>query len=212
MSARLVVMARAPEAGKVKTRLIPALGPEGACALHRWMVQETLRRAAEAGAPILLSVAGPLDHPDVQRWSACVDAVEAQVEGDLGARLRHALRGPGRRVAIGTDCPFFPLDALRAALRSPSPLIFGPAMDGGYWLVALEAPLPALFTDIPWSSAETLAASVEAAGSAGLPPGYVAAAPDVDEPADLPALLADPRCPPSLRALPRLDKPHAPGL
>ena len=76
---RIIVLTKVPIAGQVKTRLIPAMGPDGACRLHTAMARETVARLKTLGLPITLSVSGPLDHPFVMTLRPCVDAVEPQV-------------------------------------------------------------------------------------------------------------------------------------
>ena len=200
--AEIVVLTRAPVPGRVKTRLAPLLGAEGAAALHAVLVAHALRRVAAAGLParVMLDDAGD-GGAFAGRLRRAGWRVEAQPEGDLGARMAAAMRGPGRRVAIGTDIPFFEPAWLAAAGRSPAGLVVGPTFDGGYWCIACEGPAEALWRDIPWSTPRTLAATLRAA--AGLRVERLPRLRDIDEPDDLLATLADPRCPEALRAIAR---------
>ena len=211
MIGRVVIFTKVPLPGTVKTRLIPRLGPAGAATLHAALVDETLRRVEAADLPVLIALSGPLDHPWAQalarRHPLC-----AQGEGDLGARLARQLCGPERRLALGTDCPTFAPALLREALLHPADVVFGPAEDGGYWTVAaggLDRPDPRpIFTEIPWSSPQTLATSLARAAAAGLRVGWLPPCYDIDDPADLDRLAADPACPPPL--LPLLGPADAP--
>ncbi len=196
--ARVVILTKVPVPGTVKTRLIPALGAERACHLHAAMVVETLRVVRQADLPATISLAGPPDHPFAARLRADGWLVEPQTSGDLGARLRHALRGPGRRIALGTDCPLLQPEWLQQAARHPAPVQLGPADDGGYWAVAVDAPLPVMFEDIPWSTERVLSVSLDRARAAGLAVSLLPRCYDIDEPASLARLRADPLCPPSL--------------
>lgn len=203
-------MAKAPRAGLAKTRLIPALGPEGAAALAQAFVIDSAARArAVAEAYVIAS-------PDV----AC-DALATltglpavpQGEGDLGARIVTAFaalfaRGHTPVLLIGADTPTLPAGHLAAALallaEDPRRAVFGPTADGGYWTVGLAAPAPALFDGIAWSTPRVLDETLAAAARAGI---AVALAPpwhDIDEPDDLAVLAsqlaADPAAAPATRA------------
>jgi uncharacterized protein len=141
----LIVFAKAPEAGRAKTRLIPALGAEGAAALAARLLDHALQQAAEAGlAALELCVAPDATHPlllaAASRHGA---ALTLQGEGDLGARMQRAL---SRRLAlhervllIGTDAPSLDARVLRAAAAALDghDAVFVPALDGGYALVGL---------------------------------------------------------------------------
>ena len=203
---RIVVLTKVPVPGQVKTRLAGLLTPEGSARLHEALALETVRRALSTALPVTVSLAGPLDHPFADRLCAAGAHLEAQVPGDLGARLAHALRGPGRVLALGADCVTFDPSWLTAALADPTPSAFGPSNDGGYWSVACEGtggPLATerLFQAIPWSTPETLSASLAAAGRAGIASRLLPESYDIDEPMDLRRLQKDPACTPELRDL-----------
>lgn len=204
--ATIVVLTKDPVPGRVKTRLIPALGADGAARLHRAMVQETVCRARATGLPVRISLRGALDGPFAAELRALGCAVEPQADGDLGDRLVHALRGPGRRIALGTDCPTLQPGWLLDAARAPTPAAFGPSEDGGYWTVSVEgtggpADTARLFRGVPWSSPETLARSLERAAACGIGVSRLPTCYDIDEPPMLARLAADPRCPPAIRPL-----------
>ena len=191
---RLAVFARFPEAGRAKTRLIPALGPEGAARLHEDMVRQTLRTADD------LQKAGPLS---VEVWFAGGDAdrfarlfgsrsYRPQAEGDLGDRMSSAFRDmlaeASRAIIVGTDCPALDATILAEAfdaLRTRD-LVLGPATDGGYYLIGLSKPVPELFDRMPWSTAGVLAETLRRAECAGLSIHRLPTLDDVDEPRDLP--------------------------
>lgn len=196
----VIVLTKQPRPGRVKTRLVPALGEEGAAAFHSLLVESTLERALASGLPVGVSLGGGLEGPFAELLRGMGLPLEEQTSGDLGARLRHALRGPGRRIALGTDCPLFDPAWLRLAAEAEAPVAFGPSDDGGYWTVAVDPPQDAVFTDIPWSTEETLAVSLARAEEAGIPVALLPRCYDVDEPPTLTRLRADPRCPLPLRA------------
>ena len=194
--ARVVLLTKDPVPGQVKTRMIPLLGAEGAAALHRELVAGTLSAVQASGLPAEVHLAGDL-HGDFATWIREQGfAVHAQGDGDLGARLRRAMAGPGRLLALGTDCPHLdPAWLVRAAAR-PEPVVIGPAEDGGYWMLAIDAPRAALFARIAWSTDAVF--TTTCARAAALPIAIAPVCYDIDEPADLLRLLADPRCPPAL--------------
>jgi len=165
-SCRIVVFARAPEPGKVKTRLIPALGEAGAAALHRRLVIHSLRAARDAGlGPIELWCAPDTSHAFFAECRRHFGAsLHSQHEGDLGARMRHALETvlerAERAILVGSDIPALSAKYLRDAERALSrdhDAVIGPAEDGGYVLIGLARCDPELFRDIPWGEPEVLA-------------------------------------------------------
>lgn len=194
----IIVFAKAPVAGQVKTRLAPALGAEGAAALAGRMLAHALAAACAAGArTVELCTA-----PDGARHTA-FDALRAthralhhtaQGPGDLGERMARAL---GRALAtherallLGTDAPALDAGHLaraEAALCAGHDAVLVPALDGGYVLVGLAdaAALPTLFTGIAWSTAEVMPATRRRAQAAGLRVAELAPVADIDVPADL---------------------------
>lgn len=190
---RIVVFAKAPQPGRVKTRLIPALGADGAAALAARMLARTLAAAAEAlpGGLELCASPAPGDPawqgvpvPAAVRWSA-------QGEGDLGARMagaaRRVLAGGERVLLIGTDCPALDAACLRAAAEALDEVeaVIVPSFDGGYVLLGLRRFDPSLFEGIAWSTptvaAETRARIAALAWSCRELPALH----DIDVPADL---------------------------
>lgn len=178
----LTVMARAPVAGRTKTRLIPVLGAEGAARLSAAMTADVLLIARGTGLPwrVCLAEAHPLfmGVPTV-----------TQGEGDLGARLTSALAGGG--LAIGTDCVLLTAGMLRdahdAVIEGGLDLVLGLAEDGGYTYAAASARAVALgvFEGIPWSSPDTAGAQLNRAAALGLRTHTTPGTFDVDEGADL---------------------------
>jgi len=194
----IVVMTKEAVAGEVKTRLVPKLGADGAAAFHLALVDVTFRIAASVGLPVIVRL-------DARVLGAVASLardfgfdVLAQTPGGLGERLVEAL-GDERRVAIGTDAPTIDPQWIADAMARPEPVVLGPADDGGYWLVGTARSTPALFESIPWSTPAVQAATLARARAADLTVGVLPRSYDIDEPADLVRLAADPRCPPSLR-------------
>jgi rSAM/selenodomain-associated transferase 1 len=167
MRPALVVMARAPRLGTVKTRLAATVGDVAALAAYRILAERTLAAAHASGIPITVCVAPGSAIPEMAAWLGPTPAYAAQAEGDLGTRMAEAIAarlgdGSDGVVVIGTDCPDVSAATLRSALDAldNADVVFGPAMDGGYYLVAMRTLARALFQDIPWSSDRTLAESL----------------------------------------------------
>ncbi len=163
--ASVLIFARAPLAGSVKTRLIPLLGDHGAAALYRSLVERALVMARE-------SAVGPVElwctpTTDDDFFAACRDrfhlTLHGQREGDLGARMLNAFEDAltrSRHVLLtGSDCPSLTAADLRAAaraLREGRDAVFCPAEDGGYVLVGLSQAMPALFDAMTWGTATVM--------------------------------------------------------
>jgi rSAM/selenodomain-associated transferase 1 len=168
--ALIIVFAKAPRAGEVKTRLIPVLGAEGAAALHRQLVHRTLVTATNAGlGPVELHGA-PDDQDAFLRDCACRFGVALlpQQGGDLGARMCHAfeeaLARHARVIIVGTDCPVLTEQHLRdaqAALAAGNDAVLIPAEDGGYALIGLAQCDASLFQGVAWGGNTVLAATRE---------------------------------------------------
>ncbi len=161
MSSVLAVFARAPEFGKVKTRLARTCGDEFALELARAMLLDTLELWAQIEVPTRLFLTP--DNFDARAfWNG---AVHPQGEGDLWTRLLRAdslLRDEGfeRVVIVGSDAPDLPPHLLKAAFASlqDRPLVVGPSLDGGFYLLGSARRLPdELFENVPVSSRETFA-------------------------------------------------------
>lgn len=190
---RVIVMAKAPVAGQAKTRLIPALGAEGAARLALRLLDAKMAQARAAGlGEVELCCAPDATHAAfiAQRERGGV-ALSAQGEGDLGARMHRAcLRGLAQApqvIVIGTDVPALDaayLQTAEAAL-SDHDAVLGPAADGGYVLIGLRRPALRLFEQMPWSTAQVLAITRERIAECGLRHTELATLFDVDEPADL---------------------------
>ena len=198
MNAIIGIMTRLPEPGRVKTRLIPALGPEGACQVHCHLLRATLTAARATGLPVELFITG--NGRLAPEWSSEGERVHRQVTGGLGRRMQHALarlhaRAP-RALLVGSDCPELSPDyLLRAAgMLGDRDFVLGPAVDGGYVLLGSARPSfwtaeerlggVALGTD---RALEDTARVLEPAGSVGRLPPVLR---DLDEPADLMAIFS----------------------
>ncbi|MFT5585811.1 MAG: rSAM/selenodomain-associated transferase 1 [Cognaticolwellia sp.] len=211
---RCVVFTKPPVPGTCKTRLIPAIGAQGAADLHAAMACDVLETAQRAGLSVQVSLAGDMDHPWVQTLGV---PVTPQVSGDLGARMLAAL-GDGPAMALGTDAPTLPLSFLQQAAELSHPLVLGPAFDGGYWTLAWQRPIPELMQGMRWSTDSVLSETMLRARSLGVEPHLLPFWYDVDTPKAL-ALLKQqlrilpehiaPRTRSALHALGHQRSPHS---
>jgi len=195
MSTALVIFAKAPVGGLAKTRLMPALGPDGAAQLAERLLDHALQQALALPVEHLELCVSPTDqHPAFERARDTAQGrlhVTLQGEGDLGERMHRALARVlaqhSRALLIGTDAPALdtPLLAQAAQALQTHPAVFVPALDGGYALVGLTRPCPALFLDMVWSTPQVMQDSRARAHQIGLSWAELPPVADIDEPADL---------------------------
>lgn len=176
MKRGLIVFAREPLPGKVKTRLAASIGDRAAAELYESMLQDVLKTVRELS-----------DVDAVVYWDCREEALplladkyrcrsRRQITGDLGERMRGAFEemfadGSDVCCIIGSDAPDLPLPYLREAYRllsaPPADVVLGPSLDGGYYLLGLRQICPELFSEIHWGSAAVLAQSLGAAEDSG---------------------------------------------
>jgi len=191
----LVVFARDPAPGRVKTRLARAIGDRTAAALYAALVADLRDRLAGAPFAVRWAVAEP-DHGFAARFGLDPETTFAQRGGDLGARLEDALRrmldaGFARCAIVGSDVPGLGRDVVEDAFAAlaAADVVLGPAADGGYYLIAARAPHD-VFRGIAWSTSTVLEATLARAVSLGLRTARLEVLFDVDEEADLATLRA----------------------
>ena len=189
----VIVMAKAPVAGFAKTRLIPALGAEGAAALAERLLRHAVAEARVAAlGPVELCCAPDQHHPAFARLAGLPGLVLSdQGDGDLGARMSRAferrLVGASAALMIGTDAPALDAAVLRRAAEALDhhDAVFVPALDGGYALIGLRRPAPSLFDAMTWSTSTVMARTRERLAAARLRHTELALLADIDEAADL---------------------------
>jgi uncharacterized protein len=193
-----IIFAKAPRAGHVKTRLIPALGAQGSALLARRLLDHTIAQA-------MLADIGPLElcltPADERVWKdVTVPPIvrrSEQGEGDLGERLSRASErviGSGNSVLlIGTDCPALDAQYLRrlAQTLEDADVVMVPAADGGYAALGLKRYDPRLFADIAWSTNSVRSETLRRIEQLGWVARQLPMLHDIDEPADLKWLPAD---------------------
>jgi rSAM/selenodomain-associated transferase 1 len=194
-SGALAVIAKEPVAGAAKTRLIPALGAEGAARLAAAMLGDTLAMVRSAGASPWLCFT-PAGARARLAGMAPGFGLLPQCAGDLGDRLADCLqqllrRGAARAAIVGADTPHLPAALCRRAfaLLDHADVALGPALDGGYYLVAAHASWPELFAGVPMGTDRVLRATLDRAAGLGLRVALLPALRDLDRIEDLHAAL-----------------------
>lgn len=189
-----MVFARAPVPGRTKTRLIPALGEQGAAQLHARLIERTLATASAAeGAAVSLWCTPSVDDPCLQACGRTYGIpLHLQCGTGLGQRMLYAFdRALQRRpwaIVLGTDCPQLQTADLQQAiaiLQSGKDAVIGPAYDGGYYLLGIRRTAAALFEDVPWGSNRVGSVTRQRLNELGWSWSSVTRRHDLDRPEDL---------------------------
>lgn len=191
----LIIFAKRPAPGRVKTRLSPPLSPEEAAELYRCMLLDVLAKVATLSGVDKHIFYEP-EEPAAAFFAQIAPGMSrAPQQGeDLGERMANAFgellaMGYGQVAIIGTDLPDLPMEYVNEAFRRLAAgeidALFGPSEDGGYYLVAMRELHGELFRDVPWSSGEVLAKSLERAEQAGVRVSLLPVWHDVDTADDL---------------------------
>jgi uncharacterized protein len=184
----VAILTKAPIPGFAKTRLIPALGAEGAAALQEKLIERTVATAvaAQIGPTTLWVTPDESDALFASLGRQYGIKLQRQPDGDLGHRLYAALeRGP--TLVVGTDCPALDVDHLRAAanILDRHDAVAIPAEDGGYVLIGMRTPQRAVFSGINWSTSTVITETRHRLRSLGLMWKELPALWDIDTPEDL---------------------------
>jgi len=194
---RLIIFTRYPAPGLTKTRLNGSLGPNGAADLHRQMTEYTARWAKTLCgdcANVEVHHEGGTS-AEMTRWLGKGFVYRAQCDGDLGARMMHALehslRGSNcarHTIIVGIDCPGLSEEIARRAFQAleQHDIVLGPAADGGYYLIGLKRPARELFDSMPWSTDQVLQETIQRAAELRYSVYLLEELSDVDTPIDLP--------------------------
>lgn len=183
----LILFAKAPIAGRAKTRLCPPLTPVDAADLHSAFVMDMVNMLLSLGSSIDLELS--TDFP-TDAWPGLALTRSIQIEGDLGSLLFHALEqglssGSEIVMVLGSDSPGLPPAHITELLRSSADVTLGPTQDGGFFAIACRAVRQEMFSGVRWSTECTMVDVVRQASACGL---TVALGPswfDVDVEADL---------------------------
>ncbi|UQA91958.1 TIGR04282 family arsenosugar biosynthesis glycosyltransferase [Streptomyces halobius] len=208
----VLVMAKTPRPGTVKTRLHPLLGPQRCAVLQAELIRHTLETTTAQGLRTYLAYApdGGEDEDGVRDLAPAAVRLLVQRGGDLGQRLTAAVAevfadGAGPLLVIGTDAPTLTAHHLAAAFTTleSRDVVLGPALDGGYYLIGMHSPHPQLFAldTACWSTDKVLATTFALATDTGLHAELISPLRDLDTPEDAAALRDAPLLPQRIAAL-----------
>ena len=196
----LIIFTRYPEPGKVKTRLIPKLGRNGAARAHRQLAQHIFTRVIPFTTSSLYHLSIYYTGGDVHQmrcWLGSGLSFKAQIGKDLGQRMATAFRtardhGSPKTVLIGTDCPSIDAQVITTAFDQldRSDLVIGPTFDGGYYLLGMKGDIEdkkinTLFENISWGMSVVYRQTLDQAEKAGLTLYSLQHHHDIDRPEDL---------------------------
>ena len=193
----ILVFAKAPVPGEVKTRMIPAIGSRGAAMLHAALTERALKTGIATGVDVMLCAAPDCKHAF---FEACANdfgvSVTAQLpSADLGARMLHALDSAldswRKAILVGADCPALTRMHLAAAIDqlSTNDVVLTPVDDGGYALIGARRTDAAMFMDIDWGTGSVVQQQRRALADARLSWHEMETLWDLDRPEDLARLI-----------------------
>lgn len=187
----LILFARNPELGKVKTRLAKTMGDVAALEVYKQLLLHTQQVTQSLEADKFVFFAEAFDASSFNIWDGY--EIREQVPGDLGYRMLHAFQSLFQSnytkvIIIGSDCPGLTTVILQEAYAAldTADAVVGPSKDGGYYLLGMKQLLPALFSNKSWSTEIVLAQTIEALETAGYTFSLLTPLQDVDEEKDLP--------------------------
>ncbi|MGD1873646.1 MAG: TIGR04282 family arsenosugar biosynthesis glycosyltransferase [Mastigocoleus sp.] len=195
----LIIFSRYPESGKTKTRMIPALGADGAANLQRQMTEFTVATVKKLQQELDISVEVRFSGGNSQimaNWLGKGLIYQSQGEGDLGKKMARAslstLQGGAKKsIIIGTDCPDISIEILTRAFDylDQYNCVIGPAVDGGYYLIGISDGIseliPELFMGIDWGTSQVRQQTLDIARNLDLSVASLPLLNDVDRPEDL---------------------------
>ncbi|MDX2269439.1 MAG: TIGR04282 family arsenosugar biosynthesis glycosyltransferase [Bryobacter sp.] len=197
MASVIILFAKAPAPGRVKTRLMPVLSAEQAAELHICFVEDVLAKLL-----VLKNLASVELHTDVltEAWREFPVPRAVQCEGDLGQRMLYAIEqafanGQEQALIVGADVPTVPIEYLQEILASPADVTLGPTEDGGYYAISVRRAHREMFQGVAWSSEVALEQTTQACQAQGLTVALGRPWYDIDGPADLVRLVTEPTPP-----------------
>jgi hypothetical protein len=187
MRPAIVLFAKAPIPGRVKTRLVPFLDAANAAALHSAFVRDALESLDRLSGVADIGLATDVE---TDAWRDFPVARSVQRWGDLGDRLFHALSlalgaGRPRAMVVGSDSPGLPAGHLAGLLRSDADAALGPTEDGGFYAIACRSVAPGMLDGVRWSSPNALEDTQRSIRARGMTVELGQPWFDIDEPADL---------------------------
>jgi len=192
--ASLLIFAKAPRPGNVKTRLAQAWGADAAAEAYRRLGRRIVDQLADAPAQTIVCFDPPDGDGEVRAWleGSGAKAFVPQGDGDLGARMSRMVdaafaRGARTVVVVGTDAPAVGAGAVARALDAlrSADVVVGPSRDGGYYLIGLKAPQPTLFRDVRWSTEHVFRETTNRCAELGLRITCLPVERDIDAPSDV---------------------------
>ena len=186
----LLIFVKNPVLGHVKTRLAQSVGHEEALNIYKALLDHahSVTRTVE-GCERIVYYSQDIVSEDI--WDTSLFQKNKQASGNIGERMQSAFleafqRGMEQVVLIGSDCPKLSPSHIEAAFQALNhyDVVYGPALDGGYYLIGLNKPQPLLFDLSAWSSPKVLAESIRICSENGLKLRLLEALPDVDYIAD----------------------------
>jgi uncharacterized protein len=197
----LVLFAKAPLPGRVKTRLSPPLTPEQAAEFHWACVCDTWEKIQQVSAASRYFYS---DNTWAEREEPALPEQRALQQGaDLGDRMYNCFQdllssGHSRALIVGSDSPTLPLEYIKQGLEAldHADAVIGPSEDGGYYAIGCRQPYPDMFAGVPWSSGDTLRKTEDRLHSLGMRTHHLPAWYDVDTINDLQRLAGESSLPP----------------
>lgn len=188
----LILFAKAPILGRVKTRLVPPLTYQQSHDLHRAFIKDTLERVSELCGVRLYLGYYPKGHEDKFK-GLLPEGVElfCQQGRDLGERMQNAfvrfLKPDNQVVIMGTDIPFLPTKYIQDAFAklNSHDVVIGPAIDGGYYLIGSKVDVPEIFQDMPWGTDKVFELTRSRLKQSGYKHASISSCHDIDRPEDL---------------------------
>lgn len=183
----LLLLAKYPQVGQVKTRLAQDVGNEAATEIYRELVEKIVDQCRSSDYQFHLHFSPKECEFDFKQWLPDLDRYEAQVAGDLGMKLIHGFessfsQGAQKVLTIGGDCPEVDHNLILEAFQTleNNDIVIGPAYDGGYYLIGMKKMIPELFQNIQWSTSKVFDQTKTKIQALGLSLNFLRILSDID--------------------------------